>query len=267
MHRSFSRTNILTFLLYAFCGAWALWGIALLACKSGRYASDSSFVMTLLMLGALAPFFASYRVFTLNKEIDGKKSFRRFMLGTPPVFLGYAIFVILVVWRPLMFALSSEWTFPLSFLSAGLLPLIPSLFLGGGFEEFGWRGYLHPALQRYLPSMSVPAVVGVIWAVWHAPLFFIPGTLQSNLSFVHFLLLAVTLSYSFGLLKDTWDSPLACVFQHAWFNACFYLQIAGIGVTALLLCALETLIVIFLMQMTVRRGRMEKVEESDEGVA
>ena len=32
-------------------------------------------------------------------------------------------------------------------------------------------------------------VLGVIWAVWHLPLFFIPGTTQSHMNFLAFMLI------------------------------------------------------------------------------
>jgi membrane protease YdiL (CAAX protease family) len=39
-------------------------------------------------------------------------------------------------------------------------------------EEFGWRGYLLPRLlQRYSPLKSA-LVLGVIWGVWHFPLYY-----------------------------------------------------------------------------------------------
>jgi membrane protease YdiL (CAAX protease family) len=39
-------------------------------------------------------------------------------------------------------------------------------------EEFGWRGYLLPRLlQRYSPLTSA-LVLGVIWEVWHFPLYY-----------------------------------------------------------------------------------------------
>jgi len=51
-------------------------------------------------------------------------------------------------------------------------------------EEMGWRGYALPALQaRWSPLVS-SVVLGVIWALWHLPLFFIPGTYQANLVFL-----------------------------------------------------------------------------------
>jgi uncharacterized protein len=61
------------------------------------------------------------------------------------------------------------------------VPLVGLFSIIGGplGEEFGWRGVFLPwLLQRRTPLVSA-VIVGVIWAVWHAPLWtlddFIPG--------------------------------------------------------------------------------------------
>ena len=48
-------------------------------------------------------------------------------------------------------------------------------------EEMGWRGYALPGLQADWTPLKASLVLGVIWAIWHLPLFFIPGTYQAGL--------------------------------------------------------------------------------------
>jgi membrane protease YdiL (CAAX protease family) len=76
-----------------------------------------------------------------------------------------------------------------------LLPaLVQSLFLGPLGEEFGWRGLALPLLQRRYSPFWASLILGVIWAVWHAPAFLMSGTPQSAWSFGPFFLglIAVT---------------------------------------------------------------------------
>jgi uncharacterized protein (TIGR03382 family) len=68
----------------------------------------------------------------------------------------------------------------------GLIEQGPGIFLLigliiGGLEEPGWRGYAQEGLQRRMPVVVASLVVGVFWAAWHLPLFFITGTYQAGL--------------------------------------------------------------------------------------
>jgi len=42
---------------------------------------------------------------------------------------------------------------------------------GGAWEEPGWRGYALPLLLRRHSALVGSAVLGVMWAIWHVPLF------------------------------------------------------------------------------------------------
>ena len=67
----------------------------------------------------------------------------------------------------------------------GLKPLysvVPTIIiltiLAGIGEEFGWRGFALPRLQARHNALVSGLMVGVIWAIWHIPLFFVKGTVQ-----------------------------------------------------------------------------------------
>ncbi len=42
-------------------------------------------------------------------------------------------------------------------------------------EEAGWRGFLLPALQRRWNALSSSVIIGVVWTLWHLPMFWVPG--------------------------------------------------------------------------------------------
>ena len=42
-------------------------------------------------------------------------------------------------------------------------------------EEIGWRGFMLPILLGRMSPLLASGVTGVLWALWHAPLYFLPG--------------------------------------------------------------------------------------------
>lgn len=47
-------------------------------------------------------------------------------------------------------------------------------------EELGWHGYALAGLQVRFSALWASLVLGVIWALWHVPLYFIEGTYQAE---------------------------------------------------------------------------------------
>ena len=54
------------------------------------------------------------------------------------------------------------------------------LIFGPMPEEPGWRGYALDGLQGRRSALSASLIVGLVWSLWHLPLFFIEGTWQSE---------------------------------------------------------------------------------------
>jgi membrane protease YdiL (CAAX protease family) len=99
------------------------------------------------------------------------------------------------------------------------LPLIFStMILGGGLEELGWRGVAQPMLERRLHRLASAAIVGVAWAVWHVPLFFIHGVPQYGANFPLFAADVVGNAFLLALIYGGTGSILVCVLFHAASN-------------------------------------------------
>jgi membrane protease YdiL (CAAX protease family) len=70
---------------------------------------------------------------------------------------------------------------PLLIQPLNLIGFTVLIFLGGPIsEEFGWRGFALDRLLTRWNAMSASLILGVLWALWHLPLFFIPGTFQQQ---------------------------------------------------------------------------------------
>ncbi len=95
------------------------------------------------------------------------------------------------------------------------------LLLGGPLgEEFGWRGYVLPALTHRIGWRWASLTVGGVWALWHLPLFFIPGMAQANMPMALFMASTVALSVVFARLSvNTRFSVLPAIVLHWSINA------------------------------------------------
>jgi CAAX protease family protein len=103
------------------------------------------------------------------------------------------------------------------------------LVLGGPLgEEFGWRGYALPRLQERRSSLAAALILGVVWALWHLPNWWIPVTeqyhnVEGNGNYIffvgEFVLVVIALSIIFAFVYNgTGGSMLAPLLLHAAFN-------------------------------------------------
>jgi membrane protease YdiL (CAAX protease family) len=65
--------------------------------------------------------------------------------------------------------------------SLTILPFaLVTMFYGPLPEELGWRGYVLDRLQGKWNAFKSSIILGIIWSLWHAPMFFMRGSLQSE---------------------------------------------------------------------------------------
>ena len=76
------------------------------------------------------------------------------------------------------------------------------LVYNGLGEEIGWRGLALPVLQRHFGSLGGNIAVGVIWAFWHLPLFWLRGSYQYGDSILLYALLLTCWSIIMGMLVN-----------------------------------------------------------------
>jgi len=71
-------------------------------------------------------------------------------------------------------------------------------------EEVGWRGFALPRLTEKMGLPSASLLLGVVWAIWHLPLFFVSGADKFGQSFP-FVMVQV-ISFVFCLSFLYWET-------------------------------------------------------------
>lgn len=183
--------SLLLFFILTFVWTWAFYAPIVIT-GSSPYEMPG---MVLLILGGAGPSIIGLALVFLTYDKARKLDYWRRAFSVkriPPlwwavIFLVFpliiavsiALDVLLGGSVPVMETLRSVSTNPLS------LPMLILLWLMSGpvSEEFGWRGYaLDPILQRF-GVLAGSIILGIIWGVWHFPLFFMPATWHGQMGF------------------------------------------------------------------------------------
>lgn len=209
--------SLIAFFALTFLATWALW--------LGAAASDH-LRTPLLYLGVFAPALVALGLTARKEGRTGVAALlNRLLTWRVPIrwyafALGYMVAIKLTVALVHRVA-TGAWPRINEDPAYILLGLIASLafFWGQAGEEIGWRGYALPRLTARLGIGRASVLLGVIWAVWHLPLFFLPATTTTGQSFPLYLLQVIALSVAIGwLYAHTKGSLLLVMIMHSAVN-------------------------------------------------
>lgn len=217
------------FFIITFIWSWTLWTPLILGSLKIIPVPDkllSTLTLPITVLAAFGPLVSA--LFVLHKEL-GKGSSGKYLRSFLDLHLGRKTYIFPVV----IFSGSTfiAWFFPelfgekrLPMLLTSIWIFIPYLiimiFLGGGQEEFGWRGYALPILENKFGIWFANIILGIIWAFWHIPLWFITGTSQTYMNFGGFILLLVGYSFILSWIrKISGNRPFSGLYTHGLANA------------------------------------------------
>jgi membrane protease YdiL (CAAX protease family) len=221
---STTRAFPVKYFVLAFVFTWALWVPAALEARG----LISPLPVPATFLGAFGPLVAAVVV----TAQEGGRAGLRSLLGrivrwrVAPIWYGVAILgPIGLTLGAIALHVVLGGQPPSLGLLIGALPTLVFVFiymmLTVAFgEEVGWRGYALPALQARYNALLASLILGVMWTLWHVPVFFNPDTHYSNLPFLLFLAymvpFAVLITWVFN---STGGSVLMAMFFHAVMNA------------------------------------------------
>jgi membrane protease YdiL (CAAX protease family) len=218
-----ARTFPLKFFVIAFAFTWLFWGLAALGTRD--------LIPTLPGLTVIGTFGPLVAAVIVAAQESGRAGVRLLLSRivrwrVAPIWYGVAILgplVITLAAMALHVALGGQM--PGIGALIGALPVVlvtavyMLIFVALG-EEVGWRGYALPALQARYGALLASLILGVLWGLWHLPVFFNPDTLYSNLPFFLFLsyLIPFTILITW-VFNSTGGSVLVAMIVHAFMNA------------------------------------------------
>lgn len=186
------------YFLIVFGLSWSLAGIFILFPERiTAVFGKLSMTNPLFFVATHAPALAAFYLVLRHGGWSGLKAFlSRLLLWRAH----WAWYVWLLFGIPLCFylgaglkGLSPDELFPFTSVRE-LLPLLVLMLLLGPVEEFGWRGFALPLLQRTMAPLWAALVLGLIWGIWHLPAFLLSDTPQANWAFMPFLIGSVSIS-------------------------------------------------------------------------
>lgn len=192
--------SLTEYVLMTFGSAWIIW-LPLLAAEYMRFTLPVPSVV-LITLGSFAPSITA--LFLIRRSAGGAGQCR--LLRRALIWRVSPIWYFLTIVGPGMVMVPAM---VLHILLGGAVPayvpfgprwllavlnFVIVLLIGGPLgEEFGWRGVVLPALEARLRPPWDSLVLGIIWTLWHLPLFFISGSAQHSIPFWLFALLIMPL--------------------------------------------------------------------------
>jgi uncharacterized protein len=83
-------------------------------------------------------------------------------------------------------------------ISAAVFFVYPGLLAGPLGEEIGWRGFALPRLQQFTGPVQASLILGLLWAFWHAPIWFSGQWSErvANIAVYVFWIVAVTFIFT-----------------------------------------------------------------------
>jgi membrane protease YdiL (CAAX protease family) len=209
--------SVWIYVFYSYVIAWSCWLVIILGNQYFNvFGSNSIFYWVLMTVGGLGPAIGSFIVYQKDFSKSKNKGFFRDKFLTGLNKKAYLIFIIFSLWRVFMIWLAFGIDRPIEILE--VIINLPFLVVLGGLEELGWRGFLQPQFEKSSNYYFSILAVSTIWSVWHIPLWFISGSVQSGLPFALYFLSSIVLTSSFTTLYKYTDSLLLTILSHAWFN-------------------------------------------------
>jgi membrane protease YdiL (CAAX protease family) len=218
---------------------FVFWGpLALFKIPTISFVSDikgPAWAIALFLVGGFVP---SLLAIFLTWKKEGTAGLRHLGRRIAQVNIGWrwylaaVLVVILATMGQLVIISLMGQAFDMTLFVAQLGSFLPLLIIGPLSEEIGWRGYALGRLQTRWNALTSSLIVGLVWALWHLPLFMMVGASQHELG-IPFMPLLIELTASSilytWLYNNTKQSIWSAILLH-WLYT-YAAQVVYSGVT------------------------------------
>ena len=221
--KEINNRTLTQFFIITFAFSWILWLPQVL--KFNGFPDLPDIVG---LLGMFAPFGPAVAAFYLVWKQDGKEGVKVFWLRgwrlnfkktwlLPTLLLGPVTALLTVL---ILIVLQGSFSWEHGIPAVMIVPVLLLIFFTNALpEEYGWRGFALDPLQKRTNALGASLILGLIWSVWHLPLFFIEGTTQAAIPMYQYFLQTIVLSIFYTwLYNNTGGSVLIVIIFHAVSN-------------------------------------------------
>ena len=208
---------IITFTLMYLCSI-----VTILLIRLGDISFANPLIQVLQIIAGGSPTIAAFYIVFYRYNQNKKDSFlsRLFLFKVYPLWWAYAIilpFLILIFIHLIYYKSLNHISLEFNHWMQLPIVLVSSIF-AGGLEEIGWRGVLFDEMKTKFSVLKITIIIGVLWAFWHLPLFFIKELAFSELNFFPYLLSTIMFSGFLNYLILKTRSIALAVLMHASIN-------------------------------------------------
>jgi uncharacterized protein len=220
------------YIAVTFVWTWGFWGLGVLL----GITMTSPYGIVIGFMGVIGPMVTGIGFTYLTKNKTGQRDYWWRVIDFKRIGLKWLLIVLL--FTPILNSLSAlidfvlggtgaVWGESITTFTTNPMALVLSLVFASltpFIEELGWRGYLLDRFQEKRSALMASLIIGLAWALWHLPLFFIEGTYQASLgigtqAFWLFNIAIIPLSFVFTwVYNNTQYSILAAFLLHAMVN-------------------------------------------------
>jgi membrane protease YdiL (CAAX protease family) len=225
------RKPVLFFIL-TFLYSWGIWLPSILSGLGLDLGINATaYTSVTVPIGAFAPLLAAITLVVRQHGWKEAWNFIRqaFDFKVKPIFLILALAIPIIIHAiahylsPILGFEVAKTLLPENLPIPPLLLAIPYFFLmlliGGGQEEFGWRGYALDPMQKRLGVIPASLIIGAIWGIWHLPLWIMPGDGHSTYPFLAFIIMTTSISVVYSWLYNASNQKLiVALLFHAMCN-------------------------------------------------